>query len=124
MKTAFIILLMIFLHIIDDYRLQGILSNMKQKEWWRKLTDNPLYKYDYIWALIMHSFSWTFMVTLPIMYLLNWTLTFEFIVIFIIQMAIHGITDDLKANKHRINLWTDQLIHMAQLVWLIIEFVI
>ena len=27
---------MIFMHILDDYCLQGILASMKQKEWWRK----------------------------------------------------------------------------------------
>ena len=31
----FILLCMIFCHIIDDYYLQGILASMKQKSWWK-----------------------------------------------------------------------------------------
>ena len=34
MNKMFCLLLMIFLHIIDDYKLQGILASMKQKNWW------------------------------------------------------------------------------------------
>lgn len=47
---------MIFCHIVDDYYLQGWLASAKQKEWWSKNAPNPLYKYDYIMALFMHSF--------------------------------------------------------------------
>lgn len=36
MNNCFLLLLMIFLHIVDDYYLQGILASMKQKEWWNK----------------------------------------------------------------------------------------
>jgi hypothetical protein len=36
MNNCFLLLLMIFLHIVDDYYLQGILASMKQKEWWHK----------------------------------------------------------------------------------------
>ena len=32
-----VFLLMILLHVIDDFHLQGILANMKQKEWWKSL---------------------------------------------------------------------------------------
>ena len=31
-----VFLLMILLHVIDDFHLQGILASMKQKEWWKK----------------------------------------------------------------------------------------
>lgn len=36
-----LILTMIFMHIIDDYCLQGILASMKQKSWW---TEQKEYK--------------------------------------------------------------------------------
>ena len=63
-----IFLTMIFLHIVDDYYLQGILAQMKQKKFWKEQTPDELYKYDYIWALIMHAFSWTFMIMLPLIF--------------------------------------------------------
>ena len=66
MNNVFIILAMIFCHIVDDYYLQGGLTSMKQKKWWQENAPQKLYKYDYIVALIMHSMSWSFMIMLPI----------------------------------------------------------
>jgi hypothetical protein len=34
---------------------------------------------------------------------------------FIINAVFHAAIDDLKANKYRINLWTDQLTHLTQI---------
>lgn len=109
-----ILLTMIFLHIIDDYCLQGILAQMKQKKFWKEQAPDELYKYDYIWALIMHSFSWTFMIMLPLIFVSP--INPAFYVIFVVNLAIHAYVDNLKANKHKINLWQDQLIHLAQII--------
>lgn len=122
--NIFILLLMLFLHIFDDYYLQGRLSDMKQKSWWRAQTNNTLYEYDYIWALIVHAFSWTFMVTMPIMFMLRFELNSEFLIVFSINVIIHAIVDHLKANKKVINLWHDQIIHIFQIIWLFAEFVL
>ncbi len=51
MGNVFVLLSMIFLHIVDDYYLQGILASMKQKSWWEENAPQRLYKYDYIVAL-------------------------------------------------------------------------
>ncbi len=49
---------MILLHIIDDFHLQGILANMKQKNWWLKQKGyKDMYEHDYITALTIHSFG-------------------------------------------------------------------
>ncbi len=117
-----VLLIMIFLHIVDDYYLQGILANMKQKDWWNKNLPQLLYRYDYLWALIMHSFSWTFMIMLPIMYLNNFEVSHVFMAIFIFNTIIHGFTDNLKANVKQINLIQDQIIHIIQIIitwWLL-----
>ena len=111
-NNFFILLTMIFFHIVDDYYLQGWLAQGKQKKWWSKLTlDNPKkYKYDYIMALFMHSFSWTFMTMFPIV-------IFQqkySIPLFALNIVIHMFVDDLKANKMKINLITDQTIHLIQ----------
>ena len=110
-----IFLTMIFLHIVDDYVLQGILAQMKQKKFWEDNAPDEKYKYDYIWALIMHSFSWTFMIMLPLA-LSGGSITPLFYFFFVTNMLVHGFTDDLKANRFKINLWQDQLIHMAQIL--------
>lgn len=115
MSITFVVLLMIFCHILDDYVLQGWLATGKQKEFWEKNAPQKMYKYDYIMALLMHSISWTFMIMLPIAYTNSFNIGLSFAIAFMANVIIHAIVDDLKANKKKINLWVDQLIHMAQI---------
>ena len=112
----FILLLMVFLHIIDDYKLQGILASMKQKKYWKENAPDILYEHDYIMALATHAFSWAFMIMLPVAWTLHFNLTFGFVIIFIINWVLHAIVDDLKCNKFKINLIEDQLIHLIQII--------
>lgn len=117
MKLIFILLAMLFLHVVDDFYLQGILANLKQKKWWRDNCNCKLYQNDYIAALIIHSFSWSFMIHLPVV-VANYEhlQTGVFLAVFAINMLVHGIVDDLKANKLKINLITDQFIHLCQII--------
>jgi len=115
MNVTFIFLLMIFCHIVDDYYLQGWLASAKQKKWWQENAPSKLYRFDYIWALLMHSFSWTFMIMLPIAYSINFNITAVFAICFLVNMLVHAVTDDQKANRFSINLWIDQLIHLGQI---------
>jgi hypothetical protein len=108
---------MIFLHIIDDYRLQGILASMKQKSYWIENAPDKMYRFDYIWALIMHSFSWSFMIMLPIAFYLNFQIDAFFLYIFLLNLTVHAIVDDFKANKKYINLWIDQIAHICQILF-------
>ena len=110
---------MVFLHIVDDYYLQGILAQMKQKSWWEKNASDPLYKNDYKIVLIEHAFSWTFMIMLPITVLMvinNNILIVPWSIAFVVNWIIHGWTDHLKANVHNISLVTDQTIHVCQII--------
>ena len=117
MSNLFIVLWMIFFHIVDDYYLQGWLASAKQKSWWEKNAPDEMYDKDYIWALIMHSFSWTFMVMLPIAYVQEFNIGFGFFILFAFNIAIHAFTDNAKANWKIINLWQDQLVHMVQIIF-------
>ena len=74
-------------------------------------------------ALFCHSLSWSIMVFLPILIYslynqidLNW-----FYLVLPINLIVHAIIDDLKANKFKINLIIDQSIHFIQIfiTWLI-----
>ncbi len=120
MEMIIILLAMIFCHIVDDYYLQGWLASAKQKSWWEKNAPEKLYRNDYMMALLMHSFSWSFMTMLPIIlyYFLNGSIeTKVWIAIpYLWNMAIHSVVDDLKANKKQINLIQDQCIHLVQ-IW-------
>ena len=123
-----ILMSMIFLHIVDDYYLQGILAKMKQKSWRKENAPDKLYRYDYIVALIEHSFSWTFMTMLPITVcmifyrdLLDAEVSWPAWCLFLLlNMVFHSIVDHAKANRRSINLVQDQLVHFLQIVatWL------
>jgi hypothetical protein len=106
---------MIFFHIVDDYYLQGWLASAKQKSYWKENAPDKLYEHDYIWALIMHSFSWSFMIMLPIAYVQQFNIDFRFFLLFVFNIAIHAFTDNAKANWKIINLWQDQFVHMVQI---------
>ena len=116
MNNLFVILWMIFFHIVDDYYLQGWLASAKQKSWWEKNAPDEKYKHVYIWALIMHSFSWAFMIMLPIAYIQQFDVGFEFFILFVLNVTFHAFVDNMKANWKLINLWQDQFIHMVQIV--------
>ena len=119
MTDIAILFIMIFLHIIDDFVLQPVcLSKLKQKDFWKRNTSeedyNKLYKHDYFAALIIHGLSWSIMIHLP--FLLMGNCHVVLIGCFIIcQCAWHSYIDNEKANKKKINLITDQLLHFAQI---------
>ena len=110
---------MLFLHLIDDYKIQGILANLKQREWWKENAPNPLYKNDYKVALIEHGFSWAFTISLPFLYVAitqnNLALGIFVIINYFVNALIHAFIDNLKANEHIISLTTDQLLHWIQI---------
>ena len=120
----FLLFLMLFMHIVDDYYLQGWLASAKQKSWWEQNAPNKLYKYDYLMALFMHSFSWSFMIMLPYhFYILLFGGTF-YLILFIGNLIIHMYVDNMKANLKKINLIQDQLIHIIQIIitWYMLVF--
>ena len=134
MKLMFLVA-MIFMHIVDDYYLQGKLAELKQKLWWENQRayweqhvpncDYDKYKYDYIVALICHGFSWSVMVHTPMaiyFYLIGELSIASYALVgsIIAQASIHSFIDDLKANKFKINLIDDQLLHLIQIMYMFI----
>lgn len=115
---------MLFAHIVDDYYLQGVLAKMKQKSWWENNAPDKLYKYDYIVALICHALSWAVMITFPILFASAWNPHWAVYLMLGVNLAIHAVVDDLKANKKKINLIADQSIHFVQIIvtWCIWAF--
>ena len=124
MNVVFVLLWMIFFHIVDDFVLQApCLSSLKQKSYWEKNAPEKLYEHDYIWALIVHSFSWSFMIMLPIAYSRGFVIGVDFAVMFVINTALHAFTDNCKANWKTINLIHDQIVHIFQIVFTFIVLV-
>lgn len=120
MEKILLLISMLYLHIADDYRHQGILAAMKQKSWWEEHAPGDLYRHDYIIALHEHAFSWTVAIHIPAvvyrLYLGDMINTPDFLILFIITWLIHAMVDHLKANLHTISLVQDQLCHVLQ-VW-------
>ena len=130
MYKILLLLAMIFLHIVDDYYLQGWLASAKQKSYWEQNAPDELYKHDYIMALFMHSFSWAFMImVVPSVYtLINTTNTnnasLAIALVFLTNLFIHMVVDNSKANLKKINLVQDQLNHLAQILITWVAFVV
>ena len=53
---------------------------------------------------------------LPCAYVQSFTINYVFIIIFVVNVAMHAIIDHMKANWKVINLWHDQILHMIQIV--------
>lgn len=129
----FILIAMILLHIVEDFHLQGILANMKQKSWWDKqIVDFPpkkanKYRKDYIISLMVHSLENSIFITLPIIindlyytFTVNKdnTLWFVWVIDIWLNTYYHYLIDDLKCNKMKINLIIDQLLHLVMIVFI------
>ena len=112
-----ILLFMILLHIIDDFVLQPIsLSNLKQKKWWKKQEGySDKYKDDYKVALAIHTISWSIMIHIPLVIMFPSLGQLALLISFIVNAVIHYYIDDLKANKLKINLFEDQMVHFWQI---------
>lgn len=128
----FILFLMLLMHYIEDFHLQGCLANLKQKKWWEKQTSNndmhshyalehSIYRNDYKMSLLAHSIENALFVMLPLildMLISEFTYCLQNTWILFIPSTIlicisHYLIDDLKANEMKINLVQDQLYHLG-----------
>ena len=120
MLKLLLLFAMLFLHIVDDYYLQGILASMKTEKMVEENAPDRLYEKDYLMALGEHAFSWTFMVMLiPAIYtLMNHISGMNgcYFFVFCFNWAVHFSIDNLKANDKMINLIQNQMIHIGQVV--------
>lgn len=128
----FILFLMLLMHYIEDFHLQGCLANLKQKKWWREqmsnnefqshyILEHSIYKNDYKMSLFAHSIENALFVMLPMivdMLISEFTHCMKntwilFIPSTILICVSHYLIDDSKANKMEINLVQDQLYHLC-----------
>lgn len=116
MNDGFVLVLMIFCHIVDDYYLQGILAKLKQRDWWKVNAPQKLYRLDYLMAMAVHAYSWAFMIMLPWAIQLHFQPDLFYFIFLAINAATHFAIDDLKANRKMINLSEDQTAHLLQIV--------
>jgi peptidoglycan/LPS O-acetylase OafA/YrhL len=134
MNAVLALVLLFGLHVFADFHLQGILASMKQRVWWRgQLAKNNIpeesysfYDNDYKAALWTHAFEWTFVTYLPafvvcVMHRDRLDMTWAYVVLLATNVLWHKVVDDGKANELVLNLITDQVMHVAQIVitWIV-----
>ena len=108
----------VYIYFIDGFEKPG--TGCKEN------ANKDLYQNDYKMALIEHAFSWSFTTTLPFLVIAfiqnNELLAVLLIISYFFNTAIHAFVDDLKANKFKINLVEDQLVHLTQIIctWIIL----
>ena len=118
MNNGILLLLIIFLHIYADFNMQGIMAEMKQKDFWKKF--DKKYQFDYVMPLIGHAFQWAFVVHLPaIIYTV--IVSSSFLEMYccmsvVFHTIMHAWIDTLKANDKKTTLIQDQFYHMLQLI--------
>lgn len=130
----FVLSVMLIAHYLADFVLQTEADrNMKQKIWWKRMTNlKPpkelaekygfnnirlwfFYCNDYKAVLAAHSLFWGFLVSLPC-FLVGWVDGITFFLESIVMAVFHFRIDDEKANEYEITLVEDQLYHLAQIV--------
>ena len=112
-----VLILMLLAHFFADFHLQGILADMKQEQWWKRQEGyNSEYKYDYIAALAIHSAEWTLWMMIPLFLLPHLDLGI-FLLLAALNIVVHSLTDNSKANYKDISLSQDQVIHLAQIAF-------
>lgn len=107
-----VFILMLLAHFFADFHLQGVLADMKQERWW----NNSKNKYDYLAALAIHSAEWTLWMMIPLFLLPHLDLGM-FLLLAALNMVVHSLTDNSKANYRDISLVQDQIIHLAQIAF-------
>lgn len=115
---CFILCIMIFLHIYDDFHFQtnSFLATGKQKTWWKENAPKEIYKYDYLVCLFLHSFTWSFTIMLPLIFYHHFQFTPMYLYIGIFNLCMHAFIDDQKANRFHLNLIQDQILHLLQIL--------
>lgn len=129
MQALFLLCCMFYLHIVDDFYVQGLLAKLKQKLWWREHYPDSLYAHDWLIALFLHAFSWAFTIMLPItvhMIYIGKNNTVFYGIALCLNICIHAITDHIKANRLQISLLQDQCIHLVQvfITWMAYLFLV
>ena len=115
-KIILVFLACLFAHYIADYILQtNFVARFKCKETWALEYPQAIYRNDYKAMLVVHSLSWSIVTFLPLYLMVNNNAKL-YLGVIVINTIIHYIVDDLKANKKKISLIVDQLIHLIQIL--------
>lgn len=117
----FVLFIMVLAHIIADFNIQNdVIAKFKCKDFWKNNYPDKLYRYDYIIVLFIHGFTWSIIVSLPLIvygfiYFGNGA-NYNILLQILFHTAFHAWIDNAKANLKEINLIQDQILHLLQVV--------
>ena len=102
------------------------------KKWRKENNPQDLYKNDWKIALYEHAFQWSFTMMLPLLVYSIWAWKesglYHSLIwwtgLLTINTRIHAEIDNEKANELKISLFTDQILHILQIGFTIIFFMI
>jgi len=72
----------------------------------------PTYNHDYIAGMACHCVMWGVVTFFPLMFVVS---AKAFSIALLLNILVHGVIDHLKCNKEKINLCTDQILHLIQI---------
>lgn len=113
-SVAVVLLLMVAMHVIEDFHLQGRMADMKQRAWWSQYPER--YSRDWMPVILLHGMEWSVLVSLPLLLLTGLDAGWWFAAMVAVNGLVHAGVDHLKANSLRIDLIQDQTVHMVQMV--------
>lgn len=118
MNNGILLLLIIFLHVIADFNMQGHMEEMKKKDFWKRF--DKKYQFDYVMPLIGHAFQWAFTIHIPMTVTAIITqkdcLEMYCCMAIVFHTILHAYIDTLRANDKKITLIQDQFYHMLQII--------
>ena len=106
--------LMILCHIIEDFHIQGVMADMKQASFWRSYGEK--YANDWKPVIILHGMEWAILTSMPCLVMSWFDIPLWFVLVIVAMGLLHAYIDHLKANVGKINLITDQTLHMSQIM--------
>jgi hypothetical protein len=114
--------LMILLHVIEDFHMQGIMARMKQREFWREYPE--MYAHDWIPVILLHGMEWATVVALPCILASWFDVSAWFVLTVVVMGVVHAYVDHLKANRLSINLIQDQAVHIVQIAVMLVVYMV
>lgn len=102
-------------HVIGDSVFQTSSISLKKRESYWKSYGN--YKrYFYIFYLLVHSFIWSSTIHISLLIILGVKYFNKILISYIVNILLHSIIDDMKANRKLFNLIVDQFLHSLQIL--------
>lgn len=112
MTWYLLLTLMLLMHIIEDFHVQGRMADMKQRSFWEPYGE--MYGNDHKVVLLLHGFEWAVFVSIPLFLFAD--VHWSYFAVMVSMAVCHAMIDDAKCNGRTLNLVEDQTAHVMQVI--------